>query len=168
MSTWSIDYSSIDTGKKIAIPTGFDATALQQRHNSKSTSSPAQDRKDTEMKIKRAWDVAMGPAKSIPMNAFMIYMSGSSLQIFSVMITAMLFINPVKAMMTTQQTFERFETKGSNNGELLRAKLAFIGLHIVTIGLGIYKVNTMGLLPTTTSDWLAFLPPKHVLEYADV
>lgn len=46
----------------------------------------------------------MGPAKSIPMNAIMIYMSGTSLQIFTVMVTAMLFFNPVKAIMTTQQS----------------------------------------------------------------
>lgn len=46
----------------------------------------------------------MGSAKSIPMNAIMIYMSGTGLQIFTVMITAMLFINPIKAIMTTQQS----------------------------------------------------------------
>lgn len=45
-------------------------------------------------------------------------------------------------------------------------KLAFIGLHIVTILLGVYKVNAMGLLPNTTSDWLAFIKPKEILEYA--
>lgn len=58
----------------------------------------------TVMGCQRAWDVAMGPAKSIPMNAIMIYMSGTSLQIFTVMVTAMLFFNPVKAIMTTQQS----------------------------------------------------------------
>jgi hypothetical protein len=46
----------------------------------------------------------MAPAKGIPMNAIMIYMSGTSLQIFTVVVTAMLFFNPIKAMMTTQQS----------------------------------------------------------------
>jgi hypothetical protein len=45
---------------------------------------------------------------------------------------------------------------------LLTAKAAFLGLQLVTIALGIYKVNGMGLLPTTTSDWLAFMSPKQV------
>lgn len=45
-------------------------------------------------------------------------------------------------------------------------KLAFIGLHCITILLGIYKVNAMGLLPNTASDWLSFMQPKQVLEYA--
>ncbi|KAI8071760.1 hypothetical protein BC940DRAFT_293660 [Gongronella butleri] len=168
MSSWSVDYSTIEPSKKLTSPVGFVAGAIQQRNVSKSQRSAAQDKKDTEMKIKRAWDVAMGPAKNIPMNAIMIYMSGNGVQIFSVMITAMLFMQPIKSIMGTQQTFERFETKGSTSADLLQAKLAYIGLNLVVICLGVYKVNAMGLLPTTTSDWLAFLPHKHALEYADV
>jgi hypothetical protein len=59
---------------------------------------------DVALKIKRAWDVAMGPAKTIPMNAIMIYMSGNGVQIFSVMITVMLFITPIKAIMSLGQS----------------------------------------------------------------
>jgi len=46
----------------------------------------------------------MGPAKTIPMNAIMIYMSGNGVQIFSVMITAMLFWQPIKAIFTLNQS----------------------------------------------------------------
>jgi ER membrane protein complex subunit 4 len=46
----------------------------------------------------------MGPAKTIPMNAIMIYMSGTGVQIFSVMITAMLFWQPIKAIFTLNQS----------------------------------------------------------------
>lgn len=46
----------------------------------------------------------MAPAKSIPMNAIMIYMSGTGLQIFTVVVTAMLFFNPIKAIMQVQQS----------------------------------------------------------------
>lgn len=137
----------------------------------------------------------MGPAKTIPMNAIMIYMSGNGVQIFSVMITAMLFWQPIKAIFSLNQSksekeaepsryfrhssiltltsyalyalaFERFEPTGAakNHPEasLLTAKATFLGLQLVTIALGIYKVNGMGLLPTTTSDWLAFMSPKQV------
>lgn len=38
------------------------------------------------------------------MNAIMVYMTGNSVQIFSVMITAMLFFQPVKAIMSLQQS----------------------------------------------------------------
>lgn len=38
------------------------------------------------------------------MNAIMIYMTGNGVQIFSVMITIMLFLNPAKAIMSLQQS----------------------------------------------------------------
>ncbi|KAI8342642.1 hypothetical protein BC941DRAFT_389691 [Chlamydoabsidia padenii] len=171
MSTWSIDYASISSPlKKPVNPVGFEQSALQYRNGTKSARPATQDHNDVELKIKRAWDVAMGPAKTIPMNAIMIYMSGNGVQIFSVMITVMLFITPIKAIMSLGQTFERFETKGSKQpgADLLVSKLTFIGLNLLTICLGIYKIDAMGLLPTTSSDWLAFLPHKQVLEYAAI
>lgn len=66
----------------------------------------------------------MAPAKSIPMNAIMIYMSGTSLQIFTVVITAMLFLNPIKAMMTTQQSKTRIiVSKNSNTNHIFFYKI---------------------------------------------
>jgi hypothetical protein len=50
------------------------------------------------LKEKRAWDMAISPAKSLPMNAFMLYMSGNSVQIFSIGILVMLLLNPLKAV----------------------------------------------------------------------
>ncbi|SAL97773.1 hypothetical protein [Absidia glauca] len=160
MSSWSIDYTSINSPlKKPANPVGFEPSALQHRNGTKSV-RPVTSHDDVALKIKRAWDVAMGPAKTIPMNAIMIYMSGNGVQIFSVMITVMLFITPIKAIMSLGQ---RSKQPGA---DLLVSKLTFIGLHLLTICLGVYKINAMGLLPTTTSDMLAFLPHKHVQEYA--
>lgn len=34
--------------------------------------------------------------------------------------------------------------------------------NLVGIGLGVYKVNTMGLLPTSQSDWLEFMVAREV------
>ncbi|CAO3597103.1 unnamed protein product [Absidia cylindrospora] len=84
MSTWTIDYASIKTSaKKPTNPVGFEQSALQSRNGMKSARPAAQDHNNVELKIKRAWDVAMGPAKSIPMNAIMIYMSGNGVNLFS-------------------------------------------------------------------------------------
>ncbi|ORZ02426.1 hypothetical protein BCR43DRAFT_481532 [Syncephalastrum racemosum] len=169
-SKWAVDFASIPKSKTtLANPIGFESGVLQNaKANAKaSRSTSAQDeRNDAAIKIKRAWDVAYSPAKSIPMNAIMIYMSGNGVQIFSVMITGMLFFQPIKAIMSLNQTFSRFETKDST--ELLMPKFVFLFLQLVVMMLGVYKVNAMGLLPTTTSDWLAFLEPKKVLEYAAV
>ena len=46
------------------------------------------------LKEKRAWDFAIAPAKSLPMQAFMLYMSGGGVQIFSMGIVAMLLFSP--------------------------------------------------------------------------
>ena len=48
------------------------------------------------MKTKRAWDLAFSPAKSLPMQAFMLYMSGGGVQIFSMGIVFMLLSSPFK------------------------------------------------------------------------
>ena len=49
-----------------------------------------------ELKEKRAWDVALAPVKSLPMQAFMLYMSGGGVQIFSIGIVFMLLLTPFK------------------------------------------------------------------------
>ncbi|KAF3941465.1 hypothetical protein ABW19_dt0209438 [Dactylella cylindrospora] len=108
-----------------------------------------------DLKIKKAWEVALAPAKSLPMNMIMMYMSGNSLQIFSIMMTAMLFMNPLKALSNVGNTFSKFDSE-SIRSRLLTVKLAYIGLQLLTICFGIWKVNAMGLLPTTRSDWLAW------------
>lgn len=41
------------------------------------------------LKLKKAWEAAMAPAKALPMNAFMLWMAGGGVQIFSIMITGM-------------------------------------------------------------------------------
>lgn len=96
--------------------------------------------------VKKAWEIAMATGKSLPMNAIMMYMSGNSLQIFSVMMTFMLFMNPIKALFSVGATFEKFENERTK-GRLITVKLAYVALQLVTIALGIWKVNGMGLLP---------------------
>ncbi|EPE10728.1 hypothetical protein F503_05823 [Ophiostoma piceae UAMH 11346] len=117
------------------------------------------------LKVKKAWEVALGPLKSLPMTGIMMYMSGNSLQIFSIMMVFMAFKNPIMGLLSTQQAFERFETPG-NRGKILQVKLAFVAMQFVALALGVWKINGMGLLPTTRSDWLAWETPRDVAELA--
>ncbi len=98
------------------------------------------------LKVKKAWEVALGPVKSLPMTAIMMYMSGNSLQIFSIMMVFMAFKNPIVGLLGTQQTFERFEAPG-NRGKIFQVKLAFVAMQFVALALGVWKINAMGLLP---------------------
>ncbi len=98
------------------------------------------------LKVKKAWEVALGPVKGLPMTFIMMYMSGNSLQIFSIMMVFMAFKNPITGLIGTNQAFERFETQ-SNRAKMLQVKLAYVAMQLLALGLGIWKVNAMGLLP---------------------
>lgn len=50
------------------------------------------------LKMAKAWEAAIAPAKSLPMNAIMLYMSGSGVQIFSMMVVGMLITGPLKGI----------------------------------------------------------------------
>src|SRR6266481_6915081 len=78
--------------KSMPHPPGF--THSQSRTSTKSALDVATSY--ASLKQKRAWDLAISPAKSLPMQAFMLYMSGGGVQIFSMGIVAMLLFNPFK------------------------------------------------------------------------
>lgn len=106
---------------------------------------PSTEEMDT-LKLKKAWELAIAPAKQLPMNAIGMYMSGNSLQIFSIMMVFMLFKNPIQAILNIQNVFARFESTGTKQNMLL-VKLVYVATNLLAVGLGLWKVNGMGLLP---------------------
>lgn len=96
------------------------------------------------LRTKKAWEVALAPVKQLPMTGFMMYMSGSGLQIFSIMMVFMAFKNPIMGLMSTQAAFEKFESKGNRMWEI---KAVYVLMQILALALGVWKVNQMGLLP---------------------
>jgi len=74
-----------------------------------------------DLKVKKAWEIAIAPAKSIPMNAIMMYLSGSGLHIFSLMMIVMLFLIPMKSLLTINQPFIPLESP-TTRSRLLQAK----------------------------------------------
>jgi len=90
-------------------------------------------------------------------------MSGNTLQIFSIMMVAMAFKNPVMGLMATNQAFERFESEGTK-AKLAMVKGVYVLMQLLALALGVWKVNGMGLLPTTRSDWLAWETMRDPLE----
>ncbi|KAH6676491.1 hypothetical protein B0J14DRAFT_615998 [Halenospora varia] len=117
------------------------------------------------LKLKKAWEVALAPVKQLPMTAIMMYMSGNSLQIFSIMMVVMAFKNPVMGLVATNQAFEKFESQGTK-AQLLLVKAVYIAMQVLALALGVWKVNGMGLLPTTRSDWLAWETARDPMEIA--
>lgn len=98
------------------------------------------------MKLKKAWEIALAPTKQIPMNAIMMYMSGNSLQIFSIMMVFMLFKGPIQGILNTNAVFTKFESENMKS-QMIGVKIVYIAVQLGLLALGIWKVNNMGLLP---------------------
>ena len=140
------------TGNKvrlISLPLIAQLTISQKQLSSLKTATvrapPTTEETDT-LKLKKAWEVALAPVKQLPMTAIMMYMSGNSLQIFSIMMVGMAFKNPLMGLMATNSSFERFESEGTKS-QLLMVKAVYVAMQILALALGIWKVNGMGLLP---------------------
>ncbi|KAI1499364.1 hypothetical protein F5X99DRAFT_411134 [Biscogniauxia marginata] len=173
---WVADLQSPPTAKakngSIPDPPGYpsQSTGLSKKQASKELSKtqprkqPTPEEMDT-LKLKKAWEVATAPVKSLPMTAIMMYMSGNSLQIFSIMMVYMAFKNPIMGLLATNQALEKFESD-TNRTKMIQVKLAYVAMQLVALAVGVWKVNAMGLLPTTRSDWLAWEAQREPLEHA--
>lgn len=96
--------------------------------------------------MKKAWEIAIAPSKQLPMNGIMMYMSGNSLQIFSIMMVFMLFKGPIQGLINTNAAFAKYETP-TTRGRLVAVKAVYVLMQLLLLALGIWKVNGMGLLP---------------------
>ncbi|PLW27426.1 hypothetical protein PCANC_18277 [Puccinia coronata f. sp. avenae] len=139
---------------------------------SRAPSAASRTRDEIELsrlRKKKAWDLALAPAKQVPMQAFMMWMSGSGVQIFSVMMVYMLIKGAISASISVNQAFLPFESTGASNpassklsskplkpASLVPQKLTFIACQSLLLLLGLWKVNGMGLLPTRLSDWIMY------------
>eukprot|EP00638_Chattonella_subsalsa_P008618 CAMPEP_0117758186 /NCGR_PEP_ID=MMETSP0947-20121206/15217_1 /TAXON_ID=44440 /ORGANISM="Chattonella subsalsa, Strain CCMP2191" /LENGTH=154 /DNA_ID=CAMNT_0005578303 /DNA_START=50 /DNA_END=511 /DNA_ORIENTATION=- len=150
--TWNFDLTLSNTEKNslkdIADPPGFMKSNLELEEMKGKAKDFA---KEKELKMKRAQEMAMAPLKNIAMQGFMMWMSGSQINIFSIMITGMAFMNPIKAILGVNQMFAKLDDRGTL--DLTIPKLTFIAVNILGIGSGLYKCATMGLLPLTSADW---------------
>ena len=50
----------------------------------------------------------------------------------------------------------------AEKANLLMSKITFVGMNLLAMSGALYKMSTMGLLPTTPSDWVSLLavPPN--------
>lgn len=152
---WLLDLNAATQSKPkhgaLPDPPGYSPPNALQSNRSKNAKSvttrkpPSTEEMDT-LKLKKAWEMAIAPAKQLPMNAFGMYMTGNSLQIFSIMMVFMLFKGPIQALFNIQSTFQRLESDG-NKQQMILVKAAYVGCNLLALALGIWKVNGMGLLP---------------------
>jgi len=106
--------------------------------------------------------VAMAVGKQLMMTAFMLWMSGSGLQIFSIMMLGMAFWTPFQKLFNVNQEFVRYADSGV---DITVPKLVFLGLNVLGILLAVYKSHTLGLVPTP-ADWAPVPVVKQALEFS--
>ena len=113
----------------LAAPPGYSADKLALDVTSKE--------QDGKLVVKKAWDVALAPLKQVadeilqilcvysavihfvlicacffpqvPMNMFVMWMSGNSISIFPIMMVGMMFMRPIQALMSAGQAFKAIE-----------------------------------------------------------
>ncbi|KAJ9302222.1 hypothetical protein DTO271G3_1088 [Paecilomyces variotii] len=146
-------------------PPGFSSKPTDKQRRTAQQQTPARPVETDTLKLKKAWEIALAPSKQIPMNAIMMYMSGNSLQIFSIMMVFMLFKGPIQGLLSTNSAFAKFENENTK-ARLVGVKVVYVLMQLLLLALGIWKVNAMGLLPTTRSDWLAWEGEREPLERA--
>ncbi|XP_022176723.1 ER membrane protein complex subunit 4 [Myzus persicae] len=154
---WSLDFTRNKHEKSTdnVSPPGYSQLAGQ------NGTELTKDSESSRLIIKKSWDLALGPLKQVPMNLFIMYMAGNSISIFPIMMVGMLIVRPVKALFTLQTTFKTIEGTQAWGQKFI----FFIG-NCVNIVLALYKCQSMGLLPTHASDWLAFINQPTRMEYS--
>ncbi|KAI9911831.1 hypothetical protein PsorP6_009385 [Peronosclerospora sorghi] len=115
----------------------------------------------SELKKKRAMEIGMAPFKSLLQTGFMMWMSGNSINIFSIMITAMIVMNTMKSLLNINHAFASVDDGAI---DLTQPKAIYMAGSFIGAAMGVYKCSSMGLLPTTSADWTWLLPIKQTLE----
>mmetsp|Transcript_35601 Transcript_35601/g.117154 ORF Transcript_35601/g.117154 Transcript_35601/m.117154 type:complete len:178 (-) Transcript_35601:199-732(-) len=161
---WAVDLADC-SGKDLCDPPGYSET-YREEHDTKLTEKRSFDM--AALKLKKAKETAWAPAKSFMMTAFMLWMSGSGVHPFSIMMTGYAVYNPINSALSVNKQFKPFadpKADATMRGALLMAKATFVVLNLLAMSGALYKMNTMGLLPNTPSDWASFLvvpPPVQV------
>merc|ERR1719401_1163379 len=110
---------------------------------------------------KKAWEIAIAPIQSVGMNLFMLWMSGSSPGIFNVMILGYCLTSIVSQYSRIHTAFANFKSIDTT-----LQKLAYFGLCSVSLGYLLWHMSGMGLLPTSSGDWISLIHGSEVYEIA--
>ncbi|CAL5375068.1 unnamed protein product [Camellia sinensis] len=177
---WAVDFtdnSTTPSSRDIPDPPGFSRASSDQ-----DDSTLSRQKKDAEAnwKSQKAWEVAQAPFKNLLMMGFMMWMAGNTVHLFSIGITFSALWQPISALQgvgkgiravhrssrpgfivnpLAEPTISVFQPYKDNRVDLLGPKLLFIALNLGGLALGVWKLNSLGLLPTHASDWVSSLPP---------
>ena len=179
---WSIDLTlnenDVGYGSLEVCPLGMKKIAaierqLQSKANKQFSTtelSPKEKQRAATLvqrKGQMAMSLATSPGKSIMMSAFMMYMSGSNLNMWSINTISMAIMTPLTNLFGMNKQFAKFED-ADGKVDLQMRKLIFVALNLVWLLVGLYKMSKMRLLPTYSSDWSGRIVWKEMMEMSSV
>ena len=148
--SWRVPFNN-SAGDRLPTPPGMVKNAKDETELD-TVSMQLQHEKEVAAKNKHCMNLAIGPGKSLLQTAFMLWMSGSSIQIFSIYATGNALVNPLKSIGSMKQVFGKFDKEEGVDTRI--PKLIFVALQLLSVGVALYKCATMSLLPLTSADWL--------------
>ena len=150
MTSWRVPFDGV-VAEKLPSPPSM-AMKPKEETELDTVSMQLQHEKEVEAKNKHCMNLAIGPGKALLQTGFMMWMSGSSIQIFSIYTTGNALINPLKSIGNIKQIFGKFDKEEGVDTRL--PKLIFVGLQLLTVAMALYKCATMSLLPLSSADWV--------------
>mmetsp|Transcript_23146 Transcript_23146/g.64149 ORF Transcript_23146/g.64149 Transcript_23146/m.64149 type:complete len:97 (-) Transcript_23146:89-379(-) len=90
------------------------------------------------------------------------YMSGSNLNIFSINTVSTAILTPLTSIFLLDRTFGSLEVDTST------AKVIYVAINLVWLGMGLYKMSAMRLLPTTSADFADSIVWKDMMETSSI
>eukprot|EP00929_Paragymnodinium_shiwhaense_P063849 TRINITY_DN3194_c0_g2_i1.p1 TRINITY_DN3194_c0_g2~~TRINITY_DN3194_c0_g2_i1.p1 ORF type:complete len:167 (+),score=37.38 TRINITY_DN3194_c0_g2_i1:99-599(+) len=150
------DFSNLDvvSGKTgLEDPIGYRMTMDNEGKERRGKST------NQDLLNKKAWETAIAPIQSVGMNLFMLWMSGSSPGIFNVMILGYCLSSIIGQYGRINQAFANFKTIDTT-----LQKLSYFGLCSVSLGYLLWHMSGMGLLPTSSGDWINLIHSSDIYE----
>ncbi|BGP50783.1 hypothetical protein JCM10450v2_006709 [Rhodotorula kratochvilovae] len=166
-SRWTLDYSVPESARaNVRDPPGYvPQLSVKEKAKSASTLIKPKDVDLAALRQQKAWELALAPAKAVPMQAFMMYMSGGGIQIFSIMSVWFLLKQAVSGMLGVDKAFAPFEAASKTKTpasdaaaqSFLEQKIVYVLCQFALLAVGLWKCNSMGILPTSAADWAPVL-----------
>merc|ERR1711970_404665 len=149
-------------------PSGYNSAlylaGLKEDHAEGDHASRSSVDKDALM-AKKAWESAQSQMKQVGMYAFMMYMSGGSVHIFSIMMTFNGLYQPLMAILNSGKAFEKFRG-AEGRVSTLGPQALFCLIQCGGLSFALYKLANIGLLPTHISDWVSGVQVPVASEYS--
>eukprot|EP00038_Savillea_parva_P027402 m.59360 g.59360 ORF g.59360 m.59360 type:complete len:222 (-) comp7884_c0_seq2:1646-2311(-) len=128
--------------------------------------SSSQSGVDDTIVAKIAWNLVVAQGQSLPMNLFMMWMSGSHVNLWSIMMTSYMCWGPIGSLMNMSQRFQQKVGHIETDLDFTVQKVAYVAINLLSLFMAAYKLSSLGLLPTTDSDWLEFMEQGEPAEFS--